>query len=152
MDSERGRPVAMRDLTVSARPLKARLVDTADASFVITSYSIHYTKLYEAFGSETEEAARTALKRRYRLLPYLYTLFREASVTGMPVMRPVFFADPTDLSLRREDRAFMLGPDLAVVPQWASEPALPKGDWREITLVGENTAEDTHQPILLQRA
>ncbi len=104
-----------------------------------------------AFGSETEEAARTALKRRYRLLPYLYTLFREASVTGMPVMRPVFFADPTDLSLRREDRAFMLGPDLAVVPQWASEPALPKGDWREITLVGENTAEDTHQPILLQR-
>ncbi|HNW41171.1 MAG TPA: glycoside hydrolase family 31 protein, partial [Opitutaceae bacterium] len=53
-----------------------------------------------AFGPEVERTCRTAIERRYRLMPYLYTLFREASVTGMPVVRPVFFADPRDPALR----------------------------------------------------
>lgn len=46
-----------------------------------------------AFGKEVEDAARTALERRYMLLPYLYTLLQEASETGMPIMQPAFFAD-----------------------------------------------------------
>ena len=69
-----------------------------------------------AFGDEVLQVCRTAIERRYRLLPYIYTLFREASLDGMPVMRPLFMADPKDLSLRREDRAFLLGGDLMVVP------------------------------------
>ncbi|MBN1456772.1 MAG: hypothetical protein JW912_02855, partial [Sedimentisphaerales bacterium] len=59
-----------------------------------------------AFGKEVEESCRTALERRYRLLPYLYTLFYNSSITGLPVMRPVFFADPDDPELRDEDDAF----------------------------------------------
>ena len=47
-----------------------------------------------AFGQEVENAARIALERRYILLPYYYTLLHEASTNGMPIMRPVFFADP----------------------------------------------------------
>ena len=46
--------------------------------------------------TEVETASRTALDRRYRLLPYLYTLFQESSRTGLPVMRPLFLADPAD--------------------------------------------------------
>ncbi|RPJ44211.1 MAG: alpha-glucosidase, partial [Candidatus Latescibacterota bacterium] len=53
-----------------------------------------------AFGPEVEAVCREALRRRYRLLPYLYTVFREASVTGLPVARPLFFADPADATLR----------------------------------------------------
>ena len=48
-----------------------------------------------AFGPEIEKVSRTAVNRRYRLLPYLYTLLRESSQTGMPLMRPAFFADET---------------------------------------------------------
>ena len=48
------------------------------------------------FGHKVETSCKIALQRRYRLMPYLYTLFRESSQNGMPVMRPVFFADPTD--------------------------------------------------------
>ena len=70
-----------------------------------------------AFGPEIEAIAREALSRRYRLMPYLYTLFREASISGLPVARPVFFADPTDARLRTEDRAFLLGRDLLVIPR-----------------------------------
>jgi len=101
-----------------------------------------------AFGPEVESVARTALQRRYRLLPYYYTLFHESSLDGQPVMRPVFFADPKDPALRAEDRAFLVGDDLLVVPKWAAQPALPHGNWRLLSLVGENSATDKFHPDL----
>ncbi|WP_353303896.1 TIM-barrel domain-containing protein [Sessilibacter corallicola] len=97
------------------------------------------------FGKSIEDVSRTALERRYRLMPYLYTQFQAASVNGMPVMQPTFFADPTDGNLRSEEQTFLFGPDLLIVPQWADKPTLPKGNWRTISLVGE-TADDEYQP------
>ena len=88
------------------------------------------------------------MNRRYRLLPYIYTLFNEASVNGMPVMRPVFFADVKDGNLRTEEEAFLLGSDLLIIPKWANNPALPKGKWRTISLVGEDSKNDKYQPEL----
>lgn len=89
--------------------------------------------LWEA-GPEAVAAYTAALERRYRLLPHLYTLFREASISGVPVARPVFFADPKDPSLRAEGGAFLLGENLLVVPPAGAgedrAPALPKGTWR----------------------
>jgi len=104
-----------------------------------------------AFGSDVEAVARRALERRYRLLPYLYTLFREAATTGLPVMRPLFMAAPRDLALRREDRAFMLGPSLLVVPRWARGCRVPPGMWRTIHLVDEASARDPYQVDLRLR-
>jgi alpha-glucosidase len=91
-----------------------------------------------AFGPEVEETSRLAIQRRYRLMPYIYTLFREASVLGSPVLRPLFFLDGTDAALRSEDDAFLLGGDLMVVPQLVPDrtrvPVMPKdfGAWREL--------------------
>lgn len=110
-----------------------------------TSEGTNYQEPWK-FGEEIEKVSRTAIERRYRLLPYLYTLFYEASNTGMPVMRPVFFADIKDISLRKEDQAFLLGSDLLVIPKWAVDPALPKGNWRTISLVGEDSKNDPYQP------
>lgn len=98
-----------------------------------------------AFGTEIENVSRTALNRRYRLLPYFYTLFHEASKTGLPVMRPVFFADTKDLSLRKEEQVFLLGDDLLIIPKWAVNPALPKGIWRTISIAGESSTTDKYQ-------
>lgn len=98
-----------------------------------------------AFGPDTENAARIALQRRYRLMPYLYTTFRESHLTGLPVMRPVFFADPSDIALRMEDQAFLIGRDLLIIPKWAGSPQLPKGIWPRISLVGEDAASDPYQ-------
>ena len=99
-----------------------------------------------AFGPEVEKVAQVAMNRRYRLLPYSYTLFHDASITGMPVMRPLFFADVKDTSLRREEQAFLLGADLMVVPKWAVAPARPKGNWRVVSIAGENSVTDKYQP------
>jgi len=104
-----------------------------------------------AMGNRIEEISRTALDRRYRLLPYLYTIFWEASKTGLPIMRPVFFADVDDSSLRSEDQAFMLGSDLLIVPRWARNPALPDGKWREIHIMSKRQETDSYQPDMLIR-
>ena len=105
-----------------------------------------------AFGKEIEDIARTAMNRRYRLLPYLYNLFYEASLNGLPVMRPVFFADPKDISLRKEEQVFLLGSDLLIVPKWASNPALPKGKWTSVSIAGEDIKAVRVQPDVKIRA
>jgi alpha-glucosidase len=89
-----------------------------------------------AFDADTTEACREALQRRYRLLPYLYTLFERSSHTGLPIASPAFFADHADAALRAEDAAFLLGDNLLVVtntrPGSPRVPRLPRGLWREI--------------------
>jgi alpha-glucosidase len=100
-----------------------------------------------AFGEAVERTARIALDRRYRLLPYLYTLFQEASVDGLPIMRPAFMADTKDPALRREERVFLLGSDVLVVPSWAQNAALPVGDWPSVSLV-DGDCNDANQATL----
>ena len=110
-----------------------------------------------AFGPAVEATCRRALETRSRLMPYLYTVFREASVSGMPVVRPAFFADPADTSLRAEDGAFLLGGDVLVVadvtPLRNRRSALPRGEWGTITALGrvDGGARDPDLPLLLQR-
>jgi alpha-glucosidase len=108
-----------------------------------------------SFGPHTEQLCRLALLRRYRLLPYLYTLAHHASVTGDPIVRPLFYADPTDVRLRAADSSFLLGDDLLVRCSTAKNSfecpdPMPRGDWREITLVGE--AAEHALPRLFLRA
>lgn len=92
-----------------------------------------------AFDAKTEATCKQALERRYRLLPYFYTLFHEAHVSGLPVMRPVFFADSKDPALRSEDDCFLIGDDVLVVPQFMPDatrtPVLPKGLWRDFEVI-----------------
>jgi alpha 1,3-glucosidase len=62
------------------------------------------------------QAVMTALELRYSLLPYFYTLFREANLTGVPVARPMFFEFPTDNRTWTIDEQFMIGPALMASP------------------------------------
>lgn len=109
-----------------------------------------------SFGPGVEATSRRALERRYRLLPYLYTLFREAHETGMPIVRPLFFLDPTDPALRSEDDAFLLGGDVLVVPALTPGrdrlPALPRDfdrGWRGFDF---GDGDDPDLPKLYARA
>lgn len=92
-----------------------------------------------AFGKEVEKESRMALERRYRLMPYIYTAFRNAHTDGQPVMAPVFFADPADASLRSEEQAFLIGPDLLVVPAFAENVATPANFNQKLSLVKGDT-------------
>jgi alpha-glucosidase len=86
------------------------------------------------FGSEALRIARRFLRLRARLMPYLYTLAREACLLGHPPVRPLFWHFPRDPAARGEQDVFLLGDRLLVAP--VLEPGarerrvlLPRGRW-----------------------
>lgn len=86
------------------------------------------------FGPAVLARVRKAVERRYRLLPYLYTLFEETSRNGLPVMRPLWLEYPNDPATYDVDNAYLLGKDLLVAPRLAAAVApyrvtLPATDW-----------------------
>ena len=87
-----------------------------------------------SFGNEVEDISRQAIELRYRLLPYLYNAFHEASTTGLPVLRPLFLDFWDDPEAVRQNYEFLFGPDILAAPvvkdgekQW--DVYLPRGDW-----------------------
>jgi len=89
-----------------------------------------------SFGADVEEIARQYIRFRYRLLPYLETLFEEAHRTGAPIMRPMFWHFPSDDQTYDIEDQFLLGPNLLIAP--ITEPKarrrmiyLPSTDWYE---------------------
>lgn len=87
-----------------------------------------------SFGSEVLNAAREAVRLRYRLMPYLYTAFVGATETGEPVQRALVFDYQHDPAAVAADDEFLLGRDLLVAP--VTEPGvsvrqvyLPEGHW-----------------------
>lgn len=86
------------------------------------------------FGAAIEARARKAVERRYRLLPYLYTVFEEATRSGLPIMRPLWLEYPQDAATYTVDSAYLLGADLLVAAKLAPGGAryrvtLPVADW-----------------------
>ena len=57
-----------------------------------------------------------AIRQRYILLPYIYTLFRHANTSGLPVIRPLWFDFPEEPAAFAVEDEFMLGPGLLVGP------------------------------------
>lgn len=57
---------------------------------------------------------RNAIKLRYSLIPYLYSLFYEASKSGAPVMRPLFYEFQNDPDTFEESFDFLCGPWILV--------------------------------------
>ncbi|CAN8251731.1 unnamed protein product [Cochlearia groenlandica] len=83
----------------------------------------HDTKRREPwlFGERNTELMRDAIHTRYTLLPYFYTLFREANVTGVPVVRPLWMEFPKDEATFSNDEAFMVGNGLLVQGVYTKE-------------------------------
>ena len=87
-----------------------------------------------SYGADTTDRIREVVERRYRLLPYFYTLVHRACVEGIPIVRPMFFERPDEPDYQRLDDQFMLGDRLLVAPileQGARSRSvvLPAGDW-----------------------
>jgi len=89
-----------------------------------------------AFGAEAEAIARKWLAFRYRLIPYLERVIAEASASGLPVMRAMPLAFPSNPLVQRFDTQFMCGDALLVAPIVQAggevEIALPPGAWDDL--------------------
>jgi len=83
------------------------------------------------FPDYTERIGK-AIATRYRILPYVYTMFYQSATSGEPVNRPVWFEFPKDDSSFAREDCFLLGPALLVFP--VVEPN--KRGWQSVTLPG----------------
>jgi len=59
---------------------------------------------------------RDLIKWRYRMLPYIYTQFEEASRTGRSLLMPTFFYAESDTNTFSQDTEYLFGADLLVAP------------------------------------
>ncbi|MGQ8364884.1 TIM-barrel domain-containing protein [Glaciecola sp. 1036] len=75
------------------------------------------------FGEPHTSRLRDLVKWRYRLLPYIYTLFEEAHRTGRPVLMPTFFFHEEDPITYNQDTEFLFGPNLLVAPVFTENTA-----------------------------
>ncbi|XP_064456553.1 sucrase-isomaltase, intestinal-like isoform X2 [Ornithodoros turicata] len=87
-----------------------------------------------AFSESFQNMVRRALKIRYELLPYLYTLFYDAHTKGTTVARPLFHVFPDDIDTHDIDKQFMWGDALLISPVLEQGSILvdgyfPKGTW-----------------------
>ncbi|MFN3431258.1 MAG: enoyl-CoA hydratase-related protein [Candidatus Sericytochromatia bacterium] len=95
----------------------------------------------DALEAEAEALCREAIGWRYRLLPYLYGVFRESAETGLPIMRPMAMAHPAEPAARGLFDQYMLGADLLVAPVTRPQTDrrmvyFPAGRWEDL-LTGE---------------
>ncbi len=89
-----------------------------------------------SYGEETEEIARNFIKLRYRLLPYLYATFYEATQTGLPIQRSLAFNYPFDSNIYdgKYTTEYEFGKFLLVIPVAGGgtvlhKAYLPEGTW-----------------------
>ncbi|HUX61761.1 MAG TPA: TIM-barrel domain-containing protein, partial [Ignavibacteriaceae bacterium] len=71
-----------------------------------------------AFGSEVENWVREIISLRYKLIPFFYNEFYNSSLTGLPIMRPLFlnFQDDNQCYSTESQYQFMIGDNLLVAP------------------------------------
>ncbi|HXT12783.1 MAG TPA: TIM-barrel domain-containing protein [Candidatus Angelobacter sp.] len=88
----------------------------------------------ELHNAAVEPVCQKYLDLRYQLLPYTYTITREAHDTGLPLMRALWLQYPHDPEAVKLGDEYLWGRDLLVAP--VTEKAaqtrqlyLPAGDW-----------------------
>jgi len=65
---------------------------------------------------KTKAPAREAIKLRYKLLPYNYTLAYQNTTSGIPLMRPLFFIENENNSLFEKADEYLWGDAFLVAP------------------------------------
>jgi alpha-glucosidase (family GH31 glycosyl hydrolase) len=88
----------------------------------------------ELHNAQVEPICRKYLDLRYRMLPYLYSVVRESTVSGLPVMRSLWLHYPDDPAALERGDQYLWGRDILVAPVAEKGAAsrrvyLPRGVW-----------------------
>lgn len=100
------------------------------------------------FGEEVENICREYINLRYQLLPYFYTLFWEAAMTGAPILRPLVYHYPNDTKTYALYDQVLLGSSLMFAPIYRPgvdyrAVYLPEGTWYD-WWTGEKYSGSSH--------
>lgn len=86
------------------------------------------------YGTTAEEVTKSVIQMRYKLLPYIYASERSAYETGIGLVRPLIFDNPTDNNVKDYMDAWMFGDWMLAAPildqtQTSKSIYLPSGTW-----------------------
>ena len=112
------RSVAMLNTSAVVDELCLRWYQVAAYMPALNSYygTEQVTRMPYTLTGAYKDWIRRALDHRLRLLPHFYTLLHEASLTGLPVIRPLFLEFPNDFQAWDVDFQFMVGDAILVSP------------------------------------
>ena len=88
-----------------------------------------------SYGEEVEIISRNYISLRYQLMPYIYSLFKEASVSGLPVQRSLAIDYPhrEEVYSALFEHQYLFGPNFLVAPCESQKEIikvfLPPGGW-----------------------
>jgi len=88
-----------------------------------------------SFGEEVEDISRNYINLRYQLIPYLYSVFYQATKTGMPVTRTLAIDYSFDEQVYQpaHQNQYLFGPYFLVAPvesyKHITRVYLPEGNW-----------------------
>ncbi|MBE1582159.1 TIM-barrel domain-containing protein [Nonomuraea angiospora] len=97
--------------------LYARWVQFGTFQPIDRLHSNHGDRLPWQYGSAAKESAKKFLNLRESLVPYTYTLAKEANATGVPIVRPTYLEYPEEeAAYAAAATQYFYGPDLLVAP------------------------------------
>jgi alpha-glucosidase len=117
--------------------LYARWMEVGSFNPYMRNHTAVNTKASEpwAYGEQVLEIARNYINLRYRLLPYAYSMFYEASQTGLPVMRSLAIDYTFDPAIYQKEfqNQYLYGSAFLVAPfdgpNNYGSVYFPKGKW-----------------------
>ncbi|MET1072799.1 MAG: alpha-xylosidase [Umezawaea sp.] len=97
------------------------------------------------FDEESVDVLRHFAKLKARLMPYLFAAARQATETGVPMMRAMVLEFPDDPGCAQLERQYLLGDSLLVAPVFSADGEVsyyvPEGTWTRFA-----TGERVHGP------
>lgn len=123
-----------------SRELFARWISVGAFTPFFRTHAAIYTKEQDpwSFGEDVEEICKNYIELRYKLLPYLYSTFYEATQTGLPVARSLALYHAFDANIydRTFETQYMFGQSLMVAPVKSTKDFakvyLPEGEWYDV--------------------
>lgn len=120
--------------------LFARWISMAAFTPFFRGHSNVNTKSSEpwTYGEHTEEISRNYISLRYRLMPYIYSAFYEASETGTPINRSlaIDFTHDDKIYLETYENEFLFGDSILVAPVSSEKEIekiyIPEGQWYDL--------------------
>ncbi len=90
-----------------------------------------------SYGPDAQKIMERQIRLRESLKPYIAEVMREASETGAPAMRAMFYEFPDDMKCWELRDQYMFGPDYLVAPvleadTYSRDVYLPAGRWENI--------------------
>ncbi len=101
-------------------------------------HSDHGDRLPWEYGTAANAAAQKFLRLREALVPYTYTLARQANLTGVPIVRPLYLNYPANEPAYQNPGEYLYGDNLLVAPITTPNDAagngsaavwVPPGSW-----------------------